>query len=164
MYLCFSWKCTLKIFKVSNIKYIFTFKFNINKAYILVINMILSLLFLYVIHLYHQSAYIICSSCTLKVLKSFFWNVFSLLSSTVPSPYHCRWAGLRVSSAVMGRSGALWVWSYGTSMQLLLPLVLCVTCIHGLFPPQPRVFLSFQGKNGSCQTPIKAFHFRWGLL
>uniref|UniRef100_A0A8C2D9W7 Semaphorin-3C n=1 Tax=Cyprinus carpio TaxID=7962 RepID=A0A8C2D9W7_CYPCA len=29
-------------------------------------------------------------------------------------------------------------------MQLLLPLVLCVTCIHGLFPPQPRVFLSFQ--------------------
>ncbi|XP_026065645.1 semaphorin-3C-like [Carassius auratus] len=44
----------------------------------------------------------------------------------------------------MGRSGALRVWPFGTSMRLLLPLVLCVTGVHGLFPPQPRVFLSFQ--------------------
>lgn len=110
--------------------------------------------------MYSTSTLKVYSPCTLKAEV---FEMYFLLSS-VPSLYLCRWAGLGVSSAVMGRSGAHWVWLLGTSMQLLLPLVLCVTCIHGLFPPQPRVFLSFQGKNGSYQTPVSTFPFRWGPL
>ncbi|XDV25197.1 hypothetical protein PO909_029152 [Leuciscus waleckii] len=54
----------------------------------------------------------------------------------------------------MGRSGALRVWSMGMSVQLFLPLVLCITCIHGLSPPQPRVLLSFQGEVTSLDKSI----------